>query len=133
MSTKKSARSDVGASERAKETGQASRQGRASTSHDTTASPQGQGFRVADFLCTGQAHAALLRDLVALTGWSGREVRRQIEWERRNGVPILSDSKSGYWPGEDPDEIAQFVRGMKHRAKQIQMTANAVGEAAGIE
>lgn len=38
----------------------------------------------------------------------------------------------GYWLGENQDEIARFVRGMKNRARQIQLTAGAVGKAAGI-
>ena len=45
---KKNARPDVGASERAKEPGQASRQGHTSTCNDTTSPPPGQ--RVSDFL-----------------------------------------------------------------------------------
>ena len=99
----------------------------------TTPARLGQAVCVSDFLCIGQAHAIPLRDLVALTGQDSRTVRLEIERARRNGVPILSNSKDGYWMGEDPDEIAQFVRGMEHRAKQIQLTANAVREAAGLD
>ena len=99
----------------------------------TTSPPTGQAIHVANFLCAGQAHAIPLRDLVALAGQDGRTVRLEIERARRNGVPILSNSKNGYWIGEDTDEIAQFVRGMEHRANQIRLTANAVREAAGID
>lgn len=103
-----------------------------STSNDTTPAPPGQGLHITDFLCAGQAHATPLRDLVSLTGQDGRTVRLEIELARRQGIPILSNSKDGYWLGENKDEIAQFVRGMKHRARQIQLTADAVGKAAGI-
>lgn len=100
--------------------------------NDTTSPPPGQAVHIADFLSTGVAYAVTLRDLVALTGQNERDVRKQIEAERRRGTPILSNSKDGYWLGENPDEIAQFVRGMKRRARQIQLTADAVGKAAGI-
>lgn len=100
--------------------------------NDTTTIMPGQAVHITDFLRTGQAHATPLRDLVSLTGQDGRTVRLEIERARRQGIPVLSNSKDGYWLGESRDEIAQFVRGMKHRAKQIRLTANAVGKAAGI-
>ena len=103
-----------------------------SYSQFTTSPPLGQAVHIADFLSTGVAYAVTLRDLVALTGRNERDVRKQIEIERRHGTPILSNSKDGYWLGENQDEIARFVRGMKHRARQIQLTADAVGKAAGI-
>ena len=58
---KKNARPDVGASERAKEPGQASRQGRASIHNDTTSPSPGQ--RVSDYLLPGQQNAVPLKYL----------------------------------------------------------------------
>lgn len=127
---KKNARPDVGASERAKETGPDFQTGPHSYSQSTTPPPSGQ--RISDFLNVGKTYAIPLHDLTAITGRNERDVRKQIETERRRGTPILSNSKDGYWLGENQDEIAQFVRGMKHRARQIQLTADAVGKAAGI-
>lgn len=132
MNEQKEARPDVGASERAKETGPTFQSGPHSYFQFTTSPPLGQAVHIADFLSTGVAYAVTLRDLVALTGWNERDVRKQIEMERRRGAPILSNSKDGYWLGENQDEIAWFVRGMKNRARQIQLTAGAVGKAAGI-
>ena len=100
--------------------------------NDTTTIMPGQAVHIADFLSTGAENGITLRHLENLTDLPGREVRRQIERERRRGTPILSNSKDGYWLGENQDEIAQFVRGMKRRARQIRLTADAVGKAAGI-
>lgn len=100
--------------------------------HPQSTTPPPSGQRISDFLSAGKTYAIPLHDLVAITGWSERDVRRQIEMERRRGTPILSNSRDGYWIGENQDEIAQFVRSMKNRARQIRLTADAVGKAAGI-
>lgn len=130
MKDKKNASPDVGASKLAKETGPTFQSGPHSYSQSTTPPPSGQ--RISDFLIIGKTYAIPLHDLVAITGWSERDVRRQIEMERRRGAPILSNSRDGYWIGENQDEIAQFVHSMKNRARQIRLTADAVGKAAGI-
>jgi len=63
---------------------------------------------------------------VALTGWNERVVRRQIEAERRRGVPILSDNSRGYFLPADEHERERFVRSMRHRAREISQVADAV-------
>lgn len=100
--------------------------------HHQSTTPPSAGQRISDFLSAGKTYAIPLHDLVVITGRNERDVRREIEAERRRGTPILSNSKDGYWLGESQDEIAQFVRGMKRRARQIRLTADAVGKAAGI-
>ena len=70
--------------------------------------------------------------LEKLTGLSGREVRRQIERERRRGIPILSDNMSGYFLPSSEDEKARCVRSMKGRAREILRTARAIEGAAGL-
>ncbi len=84
------------------------------------------GRQIAGLLGRGQTNAVPLRQLVTLTGRSGREVRRQIMRERRGGTPILSDNQSGYFlPGSEA-ETARFVRSMRRRAKEIIETAQAI-------
>lgn len=133
MECKKGAHSDAAASERAMETGAASRQATTSTSEFTTPAPPGQAVHIADFLNIGAAHAIPLRDLVAITGWSEREVRRRIEAERRAGALIVSDNKSGYYLTDDPAEAQRFARSMRHRAGEIMRTARAIERGAGLD
>lgn len=74
----------------------------------------------------GTDNGLTLRDLEALTGQDGRTIRRQIEAERRRGVPILSDNKSGYFLPARDSEKTRFVYSMRGRACEILKTALAV-------
>lgn len=134
MSTKKNARPDIAVSERAKEPGQASRQGRTSTSHDTTASPQGQAVKIADFLSNGEAHAIPLRHLRDLLHLPARTVRLMIRQERLSGVPILESSRAtgGYYLPKSTNERDLCAKRLRHRAAQIIKAADAIA-AADIE
>lgn len=124
MSAKKNTRPDVAASERAKEPGQASRQGHASTHNDTTSPPPGQ--RISDFLLPGQQNAVPLRHLKDLLHLDGRKVRLMIRAERLAGTPILADNQTGYYlPGND-HERARCVRSMRRRAAEIVKAADAI-------
>ena len=86
-------------------------------------------LRIADLLGHGQTAAVSLRHLVTLTGWDGRTVRKQIELERRRGVPILSDNSSGYYLPQNEDEIMVCVQSLRHRAREILATATAIERA----
>ena len=88
---------------------------------------------VADYLGYGQAAAVPLAQLVNMTGQDGRTIRLAIERERRAGVPIVSDNQRGYWLANDPTEIQQFSRSMRHRAGEILTTAAAIERAAGLD
>lgn len=90
-------------------------------------------MRIADFLGRGQESAQSLRHLVNVTGENSRSIRRQIELERRNGTPILSDNLRGYFLLASEDERERFVRSMRGRAHEILMTAAAVEQAAGLD
>ena len=50
-----------------------------------------------DLLHTGAENGITLRDLCSLTNQDGRAIRKQIEVERRAGIPILADCKNGYF------------------------------------
>lgn len=131
-STKKDTRPDVGASERAKEPGQASRQGRASTSQFTTPAPTGARVHIADFLSRGEAHAVPLKYLKDLLHLNGRKIRLMIQRERSEGVPILESSNplcGGYYLPGTSDERARCVRRLRERAREILRTARAIEEA----
>lgn len=132
MQGKKNARPDVGASERAKEPGQASRRGHASIANFNTAAPPGQAVHIADFLSYGPENGQTITDLERLTGCQSREIRKQIERERRAGALIISDNQHGYFLTDDPAEAQRFARSMQHRAREILRTARAIEGAAGL-
>lgn len=90
-------------------------------------------MRVSDFLGRGQENAQSLRNLVNLIGGKPRSIRRQIELERRNGTPILSDNKNGYWLAANEAEARRFVKSMRGRSHEILRTAAAVERAAGLD
>lgn len=71
----------------------------------------------------GQENAIPRRELERMTGLNGRKVRLLIESERRSGTPILSDCSNGYYlPGNQLERDA-CVRSLRHRARQIMITA----------
>ena len=103
-----------------------------SAKNDTILAADSQSFHVADLLHPGAENAVPRRDLMALTGLSDRELRRQIEAERRLGVPILSDNQHGYWLSDSPAEIKRFSRSMRRRAAEIRLTAMRVEKSAEV-
>lgn len=103
-----------------------------STTKHITPSPSGQGFRVADLLSHGAGHGQTITDLERLTGCRSREIRKQIERERRAGALIISDNQHGYFLTDDPAEAQRFARSMLHRSREITRTARAVEKAAGL-
>lgn len=98
----------------------------------TTSPPPGQAVHIADFLSHGPENGVTLRHLEKLADIPGREVRRQIEQERRAWVLIISDNAHGYYLTDDPAEAQRFARSMEHRAREILYTARAIREAAGL-
>ena len=61
-----------------------------------------------------------------MTKLDGRTVRAMIADERLAGVPILADNSTGYFLPASEDEKSQFIRSMKHRAKEIERAAEAI-------
>jgi hypothetical protein len=88
------------------------------------------GF-IGRLLSHGSENGVTLHHLEKMTGLSGREVRREIERERRGGELIISDNKNGYYLTDDPAEAQRFARSMRRRALEITRTARAVEKAAG--
>ena len=86
---------------------------------------------ISRLLSHGRENAIPLRHLTAMTKLDGRTVRAMIAEERLAGVPILADNSTGYYlPGDDAEK-AQFIRSMKHRAKEIERAAEAIERAEG--
>lgn len=79
--------------------------------------------KIASLLCIGQENAIPRRELERMTGLNGRKVRLLIEAERRSGTPILSDNIRGYYLPRNELERATCVRSLRHRARQIMITA----------
>ena len=78
-------------------------------------------------MSTGQENAVPLRHLkTLLSGWTGREIRREIEAERRRGIPVLADCIGGYFLPASDAELEKFVNSMYSRAMEIAKTAAAV-------
>ena len=120
------ARPSIAVPGRAVENGPVCETAHASTSEFTTAAAGRQPFRVADFLHHGAESAISRRDLMAMTGMSDRELRRLIEAERRQGIPILSDNQHGYFLPGDQAERDRCVHSLRSRAAEIQRTADAI-------
>ena len=86
---------------------------------------------ISRLLSHGRENAIPLRHLTAMTKLDGRAVRAMIAAERLAGVPILADNSTGYYlPGDDAEKV-QFIRGMKHRAQEIERAAEAIEKAKG--
>lgn len=121
--TRKNARPEAATSGRAER--ESAWTGGNSRSQHTTAADGGQGG-ITSLLMEGRSNALHLADLVRLTGWPERDVRKAIQRERQRGCPILSDNKSGYFLPQSEAEKVQFVCSMRCRAREILRAANAV-------
>lgn len=100
-----------------------------STFDFTTPARNGQIF---DLLSYGAENGVNLRHLAAMTHLSEREVRAEIQRERLSGIPVLSDNQNGYFLPGSQAEVDHFVRSMRHRAREINATANAVERNGGV-
>lgn len=123
MSRKENARPEAATSGRAER--ESAWTGSNSRNPSTTAADGGQGV-VSSLLLKGRSNALHLADLVRLTGWPERDVRKAIQRERQRGSPILSDNKNGYFLPQSEAEKVQFVCSMRCRAREILRAANAV-------
>lgn len=133
MTKTKNARPGTAIPGRAVENGTASQTAHVSTHDSTTPAAERQPPRIADLLHPGAENAVPRQDLMAWTGLSDRELRRQIERERRAGAWIISDNRHGYFLADDPAEVQRFTRSMLHRSAEIAKTARILEGAAGLD
>lgn len=132
MTKTKNARPGTAIPGRAVESGRVCETVQPSTSEHTTSPAENQPFRVSGLLHPGAENAIPRRDLMVLSGCTDRELRRLIETERRQGIPILSDNQHGYWLSDSPAEIRKFSRSMRRRAAEIRLTAMCVEKSAEV-
>lgn len=64
----------------------------------------------------GEEHAVKLRDLVNLTGLSGREVYKAVESLRRQGNVICA-TDAGYFRPTNKDELRRYIRRANARVR----------------
>ncbi len=102
----------------------------APTTNSTRSSGKRQALRIADFLDAGEENTHSMRYLQDLLHRDSRTIRILIERERRQGIPILSNCKSGYYLAADLGEIERFTRSMRHRVGEIIKTVRAIERAA---
>lgn len=131
MSGKRNARPAGGTTERAKETAACGRAAISIFNSTTVGIARQPGF-IAGLLLYGPENGQTLKDLVHITQWPERAIRKEIEVERRAGALIISDNAHGYYLTDDPAEAQRFARSMLHRAAQIRQTATAVEKVAGL-
>lgn len=86
-------------------------------------------MRIADLLLKGEENALPLRHLKQMVNLPGREIRKQIQLERLQHIPILANNRSGYYLAGNELERERFVRSMRHRAAEIVKVAQAIEEA----
>ncbi len=103
----------------------------ASTKDSTRSSGKRQDLRISDFLETGEEHARSMKYLRSILHRDSRTIRILIERERWQGIPILSNCKTGYFLAADQGEVERFTRSMRHRIGEIIKTVKAI-EGSGI-
>jgi hypothetical protein len=84
---------------------------------------------ISALLMRGEANAIPLHDLKRISGLDGRIIRRMIQDERQNGTCICVNNKDGYFLAETEAERARCVVSMRHRAAEVNRTANAIERA----
>lgn len=83
-----------------------------------------QDWKIAENLGRGERAAMTAAELVPIFNCaSRRELRRQIERERRSGALILASGRGYFLPSNDPeqarDEIARFVGTAERKAVSL--------------
>ena len=88
--------------------------------------------QVADVLGVGEENALRMEEIRRIIDGDARSIRLEIERERRMGVAICSNNKTGYYLAATRQEIETFCRSMRRRAAEIQKTA-ALVHLAGLD
>ena len=127
MNAKENARPTAATVERAAETADYSRAA-ISCSHSITSA---NGRQVSAYLPIGAANAVSGKDLAALLGYKTvRKLSREIELERRSGLPICAANgeNKGYFLAASADELERYVKRLNRRIREIRKTHDAVSE-----
>lgn len=126
MKKKQKARFDAGTPKRAKVERANICSAPLTSAIDSTMPKPVRQTKISDLLGYGCENAVPLQHLMTVTGLDSRTIRQQIERERRAGVPICADNKTGYFLPVNELERDRCVQSMRHRAEEIRMTAEAI-------
>lgn len=85
--------------------------------------------KISSILLPGQRNSIALKTLEQWTGLDGRTIRRMIEDERRQFIPIVADNHTGYFLAETELEKDLCVRSMRNRSREIAITADCIDQA----
>ena len=66
----------------------------------------------------GAENARHKSELIRLTGMKDRELRKTIEFLRRQGIVIISGNSGYYFPADEA-ELSEYVRKEEHRARSV--------------
>ena len=86
---------------------------------------EGKVLHIFDLLHPGAENGIKLPELATLTNQDEREVRRQIQAERKDGKLILSDCLHGYFLPASEQDARRFIRSMSGRAAEIAAVSRA--------
>lgn len=87
---------------------------------------------VAEYLGIGRDNARTARELCTALGIRRRDLTKQIERERREGVPICASCDAnypGYYMAGNEGELADYVRSLDRRIKEVKRTRDALAGA----
>lgn len=103
--------------------------------YDSTTETNRQQGIIESFLMHGGANAVSAEHLMRMTGLDLRQLRKQVELERRSGTLILTRPQGGYFlPGEGEAgkaEIRTFYLIQRAKAISLLKTIKAAREAIG--
>lgn len=93
-------------------------------------------FRIYDYLLQGKENAKTANEIARTLGytgkWKSRDVTRQIERERKAGLPICATNSAeyrGYYIPNSELEFDEYLNSLEHRYNEIGKTLFALKEA----
>ncbi len=75
----------------------------------------------------GAANARQRSELLKITGMQDRELRKTIEFLRRQGVVIISDEHGYFFPADEA-ELRSYITQESRRAESVTYTLNSAKE-----
>ena len=84
------------------------------------------GFDLDDFIPVGKTNSISMTELSITLGSDPREVRALVNKARKNGIPICSDCRGGYYLPESPNEAKIYFRQQTARINSAKAALNGV-------
>ena len=88
-------------------------------------------IRLLDFLPVGRENAVTARELASLLDMTGRDISRQVERLRAEGVPVCASCDSarpGYYLSESPEDLERYISSLDRRLRAVRRTRAALAE-----